>query len=377
MNKLSLSLISAGLLIGFSTTSRGEEVRAGMNALLAPLRSLEEYIADEDKFSAPQNGKVVSELLQSLRRNFHSIESVPSRYHALDGFDLALQQVSDILDDSSRRLNEGRATYAWWRLRTLSSSCFACHATYNVSSSLSAPHAINPNLEPMQQARFMLATRQFESAIEKLREVLKDPASRFFYDEALRSLLLIETRIQRNPDEAIKLFQDILATTTFPEEEVHLVRIWIEGLKRWKPIPQTALAQLREGERLIIKGATKGIDFARDDVALLRGTALIHQALESGKLPSDQRSRALYLLGFGYEQVPLYFAESWTEMYLEQCIHEYPGSADAKRAYRTYREHIIDDFTGSGGTDIPDEVSLLLEELRKKAFGEPSFNGKV
>ncbi len=348
-----------------------------MNALLAPLRGLEGYIADERKFADPRNAKTISDLLNSLRRNFHSLETVPSRYHSLDGFDLALKQVSDLLDDSSRRFSEGKTNYAWWRLRNLSSSCFACHATYKVSSSISAAEAIDPTLDLMQQARFMLATRQFAGAKEKLTEILKDPGYRFFHDEALRSLLLIETRIEKNPTNAIKLFQDILATSKLPEEDVHQVRIWIEGLKRWKPAPSETTAQLLEGEQLILKGATKGIDFARDDVSLLRGTALLHQALEHGTLKPEQRSRALYLLGFAYDQMPLYFAESWTEMYLEQCIHEYPGSADAKRAYRTYREHIIDDFTGSGGTDIPDEVSLHLEDLRKKAFGEPSLNGKV
>jgi hypothetical protein len=377
MKKLPLFLICAILSIATLRLGLAEEIKSGMNALLAPLSSLEEYIADQDAFSDPRNAKNVSALLQTLRKNFHSLETVPSKYHAFDGFDLALQQVSDILDDSSRRLNEGRSNYAWWRLRTLSSSCFACHATYKVSSSLSAPTAISPNIEPIQQARFMLATRQFTGAVEKLREVIKDPESRFFYDEALRSLLLIETRIEQKPAAAIKLFQEILATAKLSEEDIHQVRIWIEGLKRWKSAPQDPSALLRDGEQLIVKGATKGIDFARDDVALLRGTALIHQALESGHLSSEQRSRSLYLLGFAYEQVPLYFAESWTEMYLEQCIHEYPGSADAKRAYRTYREHIIDDFTGSGGTDIPDEVALHLEELRKKAFGEPAINGKV
>jgi hypothetical protein len=64
-------------------------------------------------------------------------------------------------------------------------------------------------------------------------------------------------------------------------------------------------------------------------------------------------------------------------MYLEQCIQEFPGSTDAKNAFRVYRQHIIADFTGSGGTDIPDEVSIHLDELRKKAYGEPTFNGKV
>jgi hypothetical protein len=200
---------------------------------------------------------------------------------------------------------------------------------------------------------------------------------RFFFDEALRSLLLIETRIERDPASAITLFQRILATSKLPEEDVHEVRLWLESLKRWKNDAQQPKNLLTAGEKLIASGATKGIDMVRDDVSLLRGTALIHVALDSGSLKPSERSKALFLLGFAYEQLPLFFAESWTEIYLEQCILEYPGTPDAKAAYRVFRQHIIADSTGSGGTDIPDEVALHLDELRRKAFGEPTFNGKV
>jgi hypothetical protein len=37
----------------------------------------------------------------------------------------------------------------------------------------------------------------------------------------------------------------------------------------------------------------------------------------------------------------------------------------------------MDDFTGSGGSKVPDEVKLHLEDLRKKAYGEAEFTPKV
>lgn len=359
------------------SVGQAEDLQNGMNALLGPLRNIERFIVDEEAFSDPANAREIAVDLQQLRSHFHTIETIPSRFHKLDGFVLALQQVSDILDDSTRRFNEGKVPYAWWRLRTLPSSCFACHATYKVSSTISASDAVDPSLDPMQQARFFLATRQFAAAKEKLSTVLQNPEFRFFFDEALRSLLLIETRIEKDPAGAISLFQGILTTSKLPEEDVHEVRMWLESLKKWKSSPAVSKNVLAEGEKLILAGSIKGIDLIRDDVSLLRGTALLHSALESGTLKPAERSKTLYLLGFAYEQLPLFFAESWTEMYLEQCIQEFPGSNDAKNAFRVYRQHIIADFTGSGGTDIPDEVSLHIDELRKKAYGEPAFDGKV
>jgi hypothetical protein len=112
-------------------------------------------------------------------------------------------------------------------------------------------------------------------------------------------------------------------------------------------------------------------------VALLRGTAILHEQLEAGTLKAAERPRALYLLGFAYLQVPLFFAEDWAEIYLERCINEFPGSEDAKRSYRVYRDHVLDDYTGTGGTSLPDDIKLHLEGLRAKAYGEPSFGGMV
>jgi hypothetical protein len=64
-------------------------------------------------------------------------------------------------------------------------------------------------------------------------------------------------------------------------------------------------------------------------------------------------------------------------MYLERCIREFPGSANAKRSFAAYRDLILDDYTGTAGTEIPDEIKLHLEELRKKAYGETDFKGVV
>ena len=64
-------------------------------------------------------------------------------------------------------------------------------------------------------------------------------------------------------------------------------------------------------------------------------------------------------------------------MYLEQCIHEFPNTLESKWAFSIYRESVVNDFTGSGGSHLPDEVKLHLEDLRQQAFGEPVFSPRL
>lgn len=374
--RLCSTLLAVAALL--PSPAAADDVKDRMHSLLGPFRGIQPYLVDEEAFSDRENHEKVESLIVSLRKNFHTMEDVPSRYHQYPGFDTNLQLVIDLLNDASRRFSDGKTSYAWWRLRMLPPTCFACHATYNVKSSYSNQYAVDPSLDPLDKGRFLLATRQFNEAKQSFLAVLQDPDYTFNYDEVLRSLLVITTRNQQTPAEGAEMFEKILSSTKLPEEDAHLVSLWVKELKAWsKEKQRNGTDELARGEKLIVSGATTGIDFYQNDVALLRGTALVQEQLDKGSVPRDKRAHALYLLGFAYLQMPLFFAESWAEMYLEQCISEFPGSKDAKQAFTLFRNHILDDYTGTAGTDVPDDVKLRLEELRKKAYGVKGFSGRV
>lgn len=373
-----ISTLASVALLMTSFVARAEDLQEGMHSLLGPFRGIQPYLVDEQKFSDEENREKVESLINGLRKNFHALDTVPSRYHQYPGFDTNLKLVIDLLNDSSRRFSEGKTSYAWWRLRSLPGSCYACHATYNVKSSYSNQYAVDPSLDPLDRGRFLLATRQFDEAKTAFLEVLQNPNYAFNFDEVLRSLLVITTRNKQTPAEGVALFEKILATTQLPEEDAQDVATWIKGLKEWSRESQKQITdRLSRGEKLITSGASTGLDFRQNDVDLLRGTAMVQQELDQGAVPLAKRGRALYLLGFAYLQIPLFFAESWAEMFLEQCINEFPGSKDAKQSFNLYKDHILDDYTGTAGTDVPDDVKLFLEELRKKAYGVKGFNGQV
>jgi hypothetical protein len=356
----------------------GMDVKKGMASLLDPLREIQPYLADQDEFIDPANHDKIASLLGKLQDDFHGLETVPSRFHRYPGFDHNLKMVTELLQDSNRRFKEGKADYAWWRARVLPGACFACHATYQVKTTYSNTAVIDPSLDPISRARFLLATRQFPEAEKALLDILNDPTQRFYFGEALRSLIIVETRIKQDPAASAATFSKVLATSQLPEDDAQTVKRWIETFQAWaKEKPSQNDQTLAKAERLMASGLANDLDYESNDVALLRGTSIVHQILEQESVTPEQRRRGLYLLGFAYSRLPLFFTEGWAEMYLEQCITEFPGTDDAKRAFRVYREHVGDDFTGSGGTNIPGEIELQIDTLRKKAFGIPDLDGKV
>jgi len=346
-----------------------------MNSLLLPFKAIQPYIASEERFLDPKHNDTVYDIIQDLRKNFHKLEAIPTKYHALPGFDENVRSVADLLDDSSRRFAEGKTSYAWWRLRKLPTDCFTCHATYKVTSHYSNEAVIDPSLDILSRARFLLATRQFAEARKAFVSVLNEPDYRLYYNEALRSLVLIATRIDRNPAEGAANLRTVAAYPSLPGEDSREALQWAAELESWsKEKPAKDPNPIRTAEQLIQRGSSVSPDTTQNDVALLRGTAILHQQLEDGKISKELRPRALYLLGFAYTKLPLFFSESWAEMYLERCITEFPGTAMAQKAYRIYREQIIDDYTGTAGTDIPAEIKLHLEELHQKAYGAGNFS---
>jgi hypothetical protein len=361
-----------------ATIPSAEEVQSSMQKLLTPLRTLQPFLADEDKFTDSDNSDEIHKQLVELRRDFHSLERIPTTYRSQPGFEESVKNVAELLDDASRRFDEGKKEYAWWRLQRLPTDCFSCHATYKVTSQYSNTAMVEESLNPLERARFLLATRQFAEAKKTLTMALEDPTYRLYDDQILRSLLLIETRVSRDPKESLTMFKGILKSGDLPLDDAHTVERWLKGLENWSKAPAVSGAnKLATGEKLVRAGATRGIDYAQDDVALLRGTALIHESLEAGNLSEPQRRKAIYLLGYAYNQIPQFFTEGWDELYLEKCIEEFPKSQEAKWAYNIYSDRVMNDFTGSGGSNIPAEVKLHLEDLRKKAYGEAEFAPKA
>ena len=371
-------VLSTPLLYSISPSysqAQTQELKGSMNALLVPFKAIQPYIASEDRFLDPKQSDTVYNIIQDLRKNFHKLETLPTKYHSLPGFDENVRSVADLLDDSSRRFAEGKTSYAWWRLRKLPTDCFTCHATYKVASRYSNDAVIDQSLDVLSRARFLLATRQFAEARQAFLSVLKEPDYQLHYNEALRSLVLITTRIDQNPAEGAKILRSVASSASLPDEDSREALQWATELDSWsKEKPARDANPVRTAEQLISRGSKESLDIPQNDVALLRGTAILHQQLEDGKISKELRPRALYLLGFAYTKLPLFFSESWAEMYLERCIAEFPGTAMAQKAYRVYREQIIDDYTGTAGTDIPAEIQLHLQELHQKAYGVGNFS---
>src|SRR5690606_2331569 len=96
-------------------------------------------------------------------------------------------------------------------------------------------------------------------------------------------------------------------------------------------------------------------------------TSILHSFLQTAE--GDARRQAFFLLALGYQKIPIPSFELFQEMYLEQCIREFPGTVEAKKAYSLLEELIEFESTGSGGLNLDPQDTEKLRELRSLAHG--------
>ena len=72
----------------------------------------------------------------------------------------------------------------------------------------------------------------------------------------------------------------------------------------------------------------------------------------------------LYWLSYGERRYHYQAMYSLPDLYLKQCVLEYPKNQVAKKCFAEYEEFITVAFTGSGGTHIPVDISNELKMMQ-------------
>ncbi len=358
-------------------TAGAQTISKPMAEAYASYKELQQYLRDSEAFANPKNSQAIQSQLEQLQKSFHTVDEVDSKYKSEPGFVPTLKLVDDMLEDALSRFQQGKIDYAFWRMRTLSSHCVTCHATYNAKLVFQDNQEPPAGMTSAEQAEFFLSTRQFNKAKALFFKAVKEEQSSYAKMRLLRSWLVAETRSEGDPAGTRATLITLLPDLQLPLADTEEVQSWIASLERWRKEPNMPESFARA--ETIIRGAVSPdplfheIDF----VALLRGTSILHHLMTQKSLKPHERARALYLLGRSYNDLSFYFINELPEMYLETCIEEFGGSKEAKAAFKLYEEIVIGRFSGSRGTHIPSDVAAQLRELYDRANGIQKFEGKV
>ncbi|MBK7857901.1 MAG: hypothetical protein IPJ65_04595 [Archangiaceae bacterium] len=351
------------------------EVRATMHGNLAAVVALQPLLASPEAFKDPKNAATIYSSLAVLSRMKHQFMRPLAQEPAAAFGDL----FSEAVDRAEADFSTGHPDVARARLRGLTGMCMSCHARQVSPKDFAAAEqaAGGIGLAPLERAEFLAATRQFDAALALWGDALSAPrkteADSFALARAMRAALGVSVRAKDDASATVALLEAQAHRTDLPSWQANAVRLWLVDAQAWQAeklvaAKATPAALFQRASALVDASRAAETYLPRDGerIKLLRATAYLSLALER-EPHAKWRGQALYRLGIASASAfdpELYELDG---IYLEACVRENPHTPLALRCIDLMSERTLFNFTGSGGTRLPPDVSQRLDALRALA----------
>lgn len=388
---MSCAWVSAAFLPTFSpalshaeeTSQKSHEWPQKMRELEETLRELLLDISSSERFNAPENRKKIEKNAETLAKLAHQLAPMQSSKKSPDSdpsLGIIATLFADEADHAAKTLAWGHREYARNLLKAAAGYCIACH-TRNATgpkfslANLSSDERVS-KMSAFDKANYLAATRQFDAALAEYKKIIEDKNAAaeqpFLWEKALRSALAVEIRVNKNPQAALAIVDQVKATPNAPFFVREQAAQWRKSLTEWKNEPgrraRTEEGLFSETMRLIA-AAKKTQKYPADrsaDVYYLRASSAAHDLLSFA--PEGRRApEALYFAGLCYEVLQGLNLWDVHEFYYLACIKKAPHTEIAQRCYRNYEESVYASYTGSSGMNLPADVQSKLKDLRQTA----------
>lgn len=369
------------------------ETKKVMQQALDSIIHLAPYMSNEMKFKDPNNEKVISLHLNKIVDSFKSVKHVSELERP--GFSPNFRVIKTHLDDTLLSFNNHNKSFARLRLAATTSLCLSCHTqlpknrmtSYILNSEPVKPDAFENKYE---YANFLFllrsyrkAQRAFKASIEerftkqkelkKIQNILGEKGGHF--DKVLfnsfRNILVINAKVLRTPQNAIKTFEEYLKREETPKYIQKDLTLWISELKKWDNSKDLTISfeSDKDVHKFIQKYLHKiheegmGLATGKFDVDLLVTSGILSNYL-SDKPKTKYAAEILYWNGIAESRLSKNMFYTLGDLYLKECIIRYPKAKIAPKCYEEYENEITYRYTGTIGTKIPASHQKELKRLK-------------
>ncbi|MBS1970361.1 MAG: hypothetical protein JSU04_08635 [Bdellovibrionales bacterium] len=368
-----------GLLLGSLTVVAVAEVKPLMNQMFNEIFTLKPFIVSETAFSDPKNAPAIDKSLK------HMIEVSKSINHETQikrsGFEISGKVLSQQLKEVDQVFLAGNKDYSLWMLKSTLSVCMNCHTQLPAMSThlttLNQGHILT---NPFEEAEFLFVIRNFDEAMKLYQKALDGyPANQVTVDSLEKTVtrqLFYFVRVRRSMDDLAKALEGDLKNSKLPKS----LHEKIEGLKsaalkmkkeKYPEFSAKEEADVRKYVESNLKEELNGnfsYNSPERQIQYLKISSILYEYLQANP-GTHIKPDILYWLSFCEARYSHQLSYSMPELYLKQCVLEFPKNPIAKKCLADYQELVTMAYTGTSGTHIPAEVAKELktmEELVKK-----------
>ncbi len=365
------------------------EAKAVMNQVYESFVKIIPYIYSDKLIFESKDKHKLDELLVNMNELSVAFKNAKHvNFLKIPGFKPSLDTINTHIQETIDSLNAKNMVFAHARLKAMTQLCVSCHSQLSDQVSKNAFGAVISGIKrdqfesDFQYANYLYLVRKFteskaayELAIKNALEKTSIANKNSLADDkiingeiftSLRRVLSIYTKIGLHPNEAItflKKYQNNPSISKFTKADI---KVWITSLEKWKKFDINQVKDINQFISTHLKSLENRQDIVNSgehDITLLISAGVLSKYLNDH--PKDQATPAiLYWLSVAERRLSTTYFFSLSDIYLKDCIREFPTSEYAKKCFSEYEDQLTFGYSGSIGTDIPQDEKRELEKLR-------------
>jgi len=369
------SFLSAALalfLISSLYAEQSAQVPQVMYEFMGQFYRLQPLMFSTKAFTKKENDAVIRDALANLSKNAGKLPH--SSRLSTASFQVTATAMQSHLRELSDAYIAGRKEYARRMLVATMDGCSSCHTQVPGRNLPQWTYRDNElKGSDFDKAEFMFTTRHYKESLEKYAAFIKafGPKDEVLQLEtSLRRMLVVYVRIFHDAEGGIKALEPHMNNKLLPRHVRGDIKGWIAGLQDLKksPAPNPQKATKQEVEIYAKKAIEpllkkSGARFQpKSFVSFLAASGLVMDFINTR---DEVTPELLHLLARCDAQIAQGFFFSLTDNYLRECIVRFPESPVAKQCFKDFEDSMTNEFTGSRGSDLPDDVQAELKRYKK------------
>ncbi len=324
---------------------------------------------DGSVFSAPNNQGEIFSALDRLARNAALLEKHSQGCNAEMGF-LARSVERDAIE-AKTSYQHGHYKRAAFVLRQIVESCVICHTRLpsdcgSVVAADFVDKGVMASLPPQPRATLLIATRQFDEALQALEEVLTDPLTHpAIMLGPLTDYLVVAIRVLGDYERPVPVFKAFARRKDLWPSLREDVNDWIAALPSLQE--RAARASTVTSARAIIDEGEALDEYGDGQGSLLHfivASSILERYIEAHPMRNAELGEAYYLRGILETRIGRNYWVTTAPFFLEESIRIAPTAPSAAEAIIVLEREMLAAYEGSDIEELPDEEEAHLDELR-------------
>ena len=259
--------------------------------------------------------------------------------------------------------------------------CSSCHTQDPKLRSLFSDTGRSHFNSDLQFANFNYMTRNYDTSLTYYMKNLNSTSdiSEIELMTVMKRILTINTQIYNSPGEALNQLAKLKNYAKHTKLSSKNLNEWLAGLeelnnnklyKNNNPDMEQLEIYVKNILGPLHEPGSAEFPSKKEKVARVWLRGRLYNYLNSLP-PKEEIPKILFWLAIIDRTTNYSFYYSLADMYLKECMLQYTSNLYAKKCFEEYEEYITFSYSGSRGTDIPDDVAQELKALKVRVFSAP------